>query len=175
MRTPYSELTEEQKERKRESVRRYQAANKTKVLAKRREYDQSDAGKASKKACEERYKASGKRKLVEERRAKEPVSFARKQARVRWAKSEKGKTYACQQRALRRSCDKNIDDFSKFVLIEAAHLAKVRQKLTGFEWHIDHIIPVSLGGTSRYSNIQVVPASWNRIKSNKHSEKFFGA
>lgn len=66
-----------------------------------------------------------------------------------------------------------LDDFSKFVLREAVHLRKLREVSTGFKWHVDHIHPVSKGGVGAFDNIQVVPALWNRQKSNKHSERFF--
>jgi len=47
------------------------------------------------------------------------------------------------------------------------------QKALGTSWHIDHITPMSKGGLTTYDNLQVVPAFWNRQKSNKHSERFF--
>lgn len=175
MRTPYEHLTEEQKERKRESARRYHANNKEKILVQRRKYEQTDNAKELKKACEARYIAKGNRKKVEYRREHLPISTARKEARLRWSKSENGKIYARMRSAIRRSHEKSLDEFSKFVLVEAGRLSKLRQAATNIEWHIDHIIPISLGGTSRYNNIQVVPAIWNRKKSNKNSAKFFGA
>jgi hypothetical protein len=59
------------------------------------------------------------------------------------------------------------------VLQEAVLLARLREQIVGGHWHVDHIIPVSKGGTSQPGNIQVVPAHWNRKKSNKHAERFF--
>ena len=64
-------------------------------------------------------------------------------------------------------------DFSKFVLKEAVLLAKQRTKMLGTEWHVDHIQPVSKGGTSYFTNIQVVPALWNRQKSNRSNSTFW--
>ena len=41
------------------------------------------------------------------------------------------------------------------------------------DWHVDHIIPVSKGGLTTANNLQVVPANWNRRKSNVHNQKFW--
>ena len=162
MRTPYNQLTEEQKERRRESVRAYQKRNHEKVKAMRKAYDQSPIGKESKKRCDERYKASGKRADSEKRRAQKPLSEARRKARLKYE-------------IKRRTSERYLDEFASFVLEEAVSLRKLREELCGGKWHIDHIVPVSKGGTSQPNNLQVVPASWNRKKSNKHANKFFGA
>ena len=137
----------------------------------RRKYEASDKGKAAKKRANERYKLSGGRGATEARRSDKPVSEARKAAKKRWA--EKNKHYFAAQRSLRRALLKNASDFDKFVFVEAAALASLRKVTTGIEWHVDHIIPVSKGGESVAENIQVVPATWNRRKSNKHTNTFF--
>ena len=175
MRTPYNQLTEEQKERKRASVRAWQKRNREKVKATRDAYDKSPAGKESKKRCEARYKASGKRGDAEKRRSLVPLSKARKNARKKWAASDEGKAYRAAMTAYRRSIVRDLDEFNKFVLIEAYRLAKERSMIFGYQWEVDHIVPVSRGGLSVAGNLQVVPASWNRKKSNKHANKFFGA
>ena len=126
----------------------------------RRRYEMSDKGKAARKRHEATYVASGKRAVIEAKRAEKLVSEPRKQARL-------------QYQLMRRSGEKALDDFCKWVLLEAVHLAKQRKKLCGGKWHVDHITPVSKGGQSTYDNIQVVPAHWNRTKSNKHTEHFF--
>ena len=126
----------------------------------RRRYEQSDKGKAARKRQEAAYVASGKRAVLEAKRAKKPVSEARKQARLRY-------------QLMRRSGEQALDDFRKWVLLEAVHLAKLREQLCGGKWHVDHITPVSKGGQSTHDNIQVVPAFWNRTKSNKHTGRYF--
>lgn len=139
----------------------------------RRKYEQSAKGKEAKKRHEAAYVASGGRAETEKRRAQKPVSEARKQARKRWAKANK--EYATASRSYRRSLERNLDELSSFVLLEAVRLSRLREQIVGGTWHVDHIVPVSKGGTSHFSNVQVVPAAWNRRKSNVHVERFIGA
>lgn len=73
----------------------------------------------------------------------------------------------------KRSGEEEISAFDRFCLIEARSLRKLRERLSGIKWHIDHIFPVSKGGKSGYDNIQVVPARWNQSKSDKHTDTYF--
>ncbi len=138
----------------------------------RRRYEASEKGKAARRRQEENYKLSGGRAATEARRAGKPTSEARKHARKKWAAANQA--YFTASRAFRRSLDRAGSVFDKFVLEEAVLLAYLRKKFTNIDWHVDHIVPVSKGGTSVAHNLQVVPASWNRRKSNKHTERFFG-
>jgi 5-methylcytosine-specific restriction endonuclease McrA len=131
-----------------------------KALETKRKYAFSEKGKAAKKRADDAYKVSGGRAGVEARRAAKPISEARKQCRLAY-------------QLARRSGEKLLDDFSSWVLHEAVHLAALRTQTLGCKWHVDHIVPVSKGGGSQYDNLQVVPAYWNRKKSNKHTEHFF--
>lgn len=137
----------------------------------RRRYEASDKGKTAKKRHEAAYIASGGRAEHEKRRALKPLSDARKAAKVKWAKNNQA--YFTAQRSLRRSLERNISELDHLVLNEAVDLAKRRKELTGYDWHVDHIIPVSKGGLTTADNLQVVPAKWNRSKSNKHTQLFW--
>ena len=137
----------------------------------RRRYEASDKGKAARKRHEAAYVASGGRAETEKRRAAKPLSSARKQARARWSKANKD--YYSADRSFRRSLERDLSEFDKFVLLESFHVARLRESFTGEKWHVDHVVPVSKGGSSKASNLQVVPARWNRSKSNKHSLRFF--
>lgn len=126
----------------------------------RRKYEASDKGKLAKKRHEAAYILSGGRTKQEAVRAEKPISEARKQARLRY-------------QLMRRSGEKALNHFDAWVLKEAVALTKLRKQVCGGEWHVDHIIPVSKGGLCTHDNLQVVPAYWNRSKSNKHNGQFF--
>ena len=130
------------------------------VLEIKRKYYASEKGKVQKRKEEEAYALSGGRAESEKRRSTKPLSEARKLAKLKY-------------QLMRSSSEKQLDEFDSFVLAGAVCLCKLRTKLTGRFWHVDHIIPVSKGGTSTPDNLQVVPAFWNRKKSNKHTERFF--
>lgn len=115
--------------------------------------------------------ASGKRAVTEAKRANKPISEARKAARTRWARANN--VYWAASRAKRRDLEKALSEDDFWVLQEAVALAKLRAEMLGGAWHVDHVVPVSKGGTAEPNNLQVVPARWNRQKSNKHSEWFF--
>ncbi|NBW14667.1 MAG: hypothetical protein EBR82_42375 [Caulobacteraceae bacterium] len=77
-----------------------------------------------------------------------------------------------QQRRARqiKSTPKWFDEFDKFVIKEAMSLAAKRKELTGFSWHLDHIVPVrgkTVCGLHWHKNWQVAPADYNKTKGNK--------
>ena len=43
----------------------------------------------------------------------------------------------------------------------------------GIKFHVDHIVPLSLGGNHHQSNLQWVPYMWNLSKHNRESGKLF--
>ena len=126
----------------------------------KRKYYASEKGKAQKRKEDDAYATSGGRAETEKRRAGKPLSEARKLARLKY-------------QLMRSSSEKALEEFDSFVLTEAVRLCKLRTRQTGSPWHVDHIVPVSKGGESSANNLQVVPAFWNRQKSNKHSGRFF--
>lgn len=56
------------------------------------------------------------------------------------------------------------EEFSRFVFKEAASAAVRREKMYGFKWHVDHMVPLSKGGFHSWENIQVIPERLNRMK-----------
>lgn len=58
-------------------------------------------------------------------------------------------------------------EFDQFVIEEAAAACKRREEMTGYAWHIDHMIPLAKGGLHAWHNIQVIPARMNLAKGDK--------
>lgn len=143
-----------------QKIMEWRKANPNKCKSAKQKYFSSEKGRAQKRKDDAAYVASGKRAIVEARRESKPISEARKQARLRY-------------QLMRRSGEKVLDVFDAWVLAEAVELTRLRRKVCGGEWHVDHIIPVSKGGRCTHDNLQVVPAYWNRSKSNKHAGLFF--
>ena len=58
-------------------------------------------------------------------------------------------------------------------VVAATYKASDRiSKCLGISFHVDHIVPLSKGGTHAPSNLQIVPAKWNRRKKNLNNDLF---
>lgn len=64
------------------------------------------------------------------------------------------------------------DELTQFVTKEAHELRKLRNKVTGFEWHVDHVIPLKgeyVCGLHTWNNLAVIPKVENLRKGNYYS------
>ena len=62
------------------------------------------------------------------------------------------------------------NELTDFVLEEASALSILRATLTGFKWHVDHMIPLqarSVCGLHVWNNLQSIPQTINNSKRNK--------
>ena len=80
---------------------------------------------------------------------------------------DKVAAFAAERRALKFRATIRLTELDKFVIDEMYNLAQLRTEQTGFEWHVDHIVPLTKGGLHKPTNLQVVPGTWNLSKHNK--------
>jgi len=61
-------------------------------------------------------------------------------------------------------------EFDRFVIEEAHAAARRRTAANGFEWEVDHMVPLKCPtacGLHVAANIQVIPKAANRAKANR--------
>ena len=64
------------------------------------------------------------------------------------------------------------DELTELVTKEAHSLRRLRNLVTGFEWHVDHVVPLKgkqVSGLHIWSNLAVIPKVDNLRKGNKNS------
>lgn len=69
-----------------------------------------------------------------------------------------------------------VTELDELVFLEACDVRNKRKELTGFDWHIDHIVPINYKtacGLHNAFNLQVVPASWNIKKKHTNMNEFW--
>ena len=97
-----------------------------------------------------------------------------KQTIAQWGKNNKDKRLASvlKYKYFKAKATPLWDsELTEFVTEEAAHLCRIREQITGFKWHIDHVIPLqgkNVCGLHVWNNLQLLPAKINQSKGNKY-------
>ena len=66
----------------------------------------------------------------------------------------------------------SLPEHSKAIVRGIYEASQRVSECLGVPFHVDHIVPVSKGGTHSPENLQIVPAKWNLQKGNRHSGGF---
>jgi 5-methylcytosine-specific restriction endonuclease McrA len=145
----------------RETHRRYYANNAEIIKLKQQAYEADSKNKERRKLQKEQYYLENKERLLKVHKEYYSNNLPKCREMYKLYQRERNRQYT------------DLDKLGRFILNEAKALARLRTTMIGIPWCIDHIIPISKGGTSEYTNIQVVPKSWNSKKFNLHTETYF--
>jgi hypothetical protein len=136
-------------------------------------YKKTDKGKTT----EAKYLATEKSDLRIKRYTCSDKGRKRKREnQKKFYKTDKGKVNSLKRGAKRRARKKKASTkltFAEEQLIRQYynHSVRLKNKL-GIDFHVDHIVPLSLGGLHHPSNLQVVPAVWNMRKHNNNTDQW---
>jgi len=145
-----------------EATKAYKIANKERSSIVDKAYRESH--KAETKARTSKWsKLNLERRIAANRES-------RKISRREWSRANPH--LVCQQAAKRRAVSRQATPkwANRFFIQEAYHLAALRTKLTGIDWHVDHIVPLNsplVCGLHCEANLAVIPAKENLSKSNR--------
>ena len=95
-----------------------------------------------------------------------------KKGRAKWDAANPAKVTAKTVRHRAKKFHATPEWVNEFFIEEAYALAKLRTKVTGIKWEVDHIIPLNsktVCGLHVEDNLQVIPKRQNRVKHNKYN------
>jgi hypothetical protein len=145
---------------RREGKRTYKLRHATKVKA---------AAAALKKR---RWAAGAEMRAVKRAARKATVRDRRICARRKWKRANPGAVNASTAKRWAQKFHAMPAWANHFFMEEAYSLARLRSRVTGFEWHVDHEIPLrskSACGLHTHDNLRVIPAIDNMRKGNRYS------
>jgi hypothetical protein len=159
-------------EKKRKWQQQYAQRNKAQIKAKNRAY--YEANKERIKARNSAWRAANPERMDALRKAWAEANPGDVLERVkRYQATPQGNAVAMCSNAKKRTRNNRIRPAwsDRFVEAEMYALARLRTKLTGIAWHVDHIVPLNsplVSGLHAHTNLQVVTKSENMRKFNHH-------
>lgn len=159
-----AEYYRDNRERVDEKNRRWQAANpeRTREIARQSERKRRAENPEEAKAYADAYRAANAEKVREWNRE--------------WhaANPEASRALYARKRAKRKGAVGTFtrDDIRRIAKLQRSRCAYCRIKITARAWHIDHIMPLALGGTNWPTNLQLTCAPCNTRKQAQHPIDF---
>ena len=155
---------QDHKEEKRAYNKRYVLRNKAETLEYARKYKAENRGEINKKQREYYRENSDDWRDYREKN-KEHI----KTREAEWCKNNKDKVINQAKTRRAKKLNATVEWRNQFLIDEMYDLARLRTKVTGIEWHVDHIIPLKhklICGLHVEDNLQVIPAIENLRKGN---------
>lgn len=150
--------------------RQYYVENSERINARvcRRRADNLEVVKAEERKSYQKHNVLRKSKVRQYRKNNPDAIFFRDllyriENPEKVAANKRRRKAAKKQRTVK--WDKELTDF---VDLEAGHLCKLREGVTGFRWEVDHIIPMlgkEVSGLHVWNNLEVIPAAFNLRKN----------
>jgi len=153
------QYAEANKEKIREYKKKYHLEHREEIIAKVKKYTEENKEKIKLRAKQYREKTKA-------RKAEYDKKF-----------DQLNKEYRNHLKAQNRA--KRLDrlvlwdeELTTFVSEEAFDLCKKREEITGFKWHVDHVLPMcgkNVSGLHVWNNLAVIPAKENLSKNNTYN------
>lgn len=164
----------EEQERALALARKWKVENRERNKATKAAWEAANPEKV--KAYTQRIQAKWRSANVMLARARVLASHRKKPAYYRkatsdWAKANPHRARAKYKAYMARKRQAMPGWANEFFIEEAYHLAQLRAKVTGFPWHVDHIVPLqseTVCGLHTHDNLQVIPGVLNISKGNRY-------
>lgn len=127
------------------------------------------------RAREKKYREAHPQDIVDRKKRYRLNNLEKVKVKVReWARLNADKRQALEAKRKASKLQATPAWANDFFIKEAYHLAKVRERVLGGKWHVDHIVPLRskiVCGLHVENNLQVIPAVINMRKGNRMDER----
>lgn len=165
-------------ERRRADNKRWRESNPELVRELKRKYVEESMEKVA--ASKARYYQENKERCLElSRRHRNANKDQYREMARKWR--EKNRDYVRLKNRMRKQKIKNaegshtVDDVKRILEMQKRKCAACYKKLEGENYHVDHIVPLALGGSNWARNLQILCPPCNMSKGAKAPEEFYTA
>jgi 5-methylcytosine-specific restriction endonuclease McrA len=158
-------------ERNKEKYKAYYRANIEKIEAYR------EANKERMSAYSKMHYKANREKILAKKMAYRKVNKEKRKTYMKsYNEANRGKinAYARTYQANKQKNNCIISSEDKQIATWIYTMSSKLSEITDIKWEVDHIRPLSKGGTHSLDNLQIVPATWNRAKQNFNEERWNG-